>query len=182
MVSLHHWMVPYENNWMITKLWTIRILYFYWVPLALVTDYPLNDSHPYFVYMATGWNQDLATKGQIKKKASIESFVRNYSFPCWARDWKNGWDNKYPSIWSGAVTQINLCFSLCSYLLFRYTKKDSTEATMKYLLGVLSVNNYSWSRKELQFSKEPLTPRITTANPPFTQWIALIPFQSTKWV
>ncbi|MFQ6621602.1 hypothetical protein Gotur_001647 [Gossypium turneri] len=43
------------------------------------------------------------------------------------------------------------CFSLCSYLLSRYTKKDvrSNEATMKYLLmvGAISsilVHGFSW--------------------------------------
>ena len=39
---------------------------------------------------------------------------------------------------------------------------------------------HSCSGKDPQLSKGPPTARITVANPPFTQWIALILFQSTK--
>ena len=46
--------------------------------------------------------------------------------------------------------------------------------------GVLSVSYHSCSGKDPQLSKGPPTARITVANPPFTQWIAPILFQSTK--
>jgi hypothetical protein len=42
------------------------------------------------------------------------------------------------------------------------------------------VSYHSCSDKDPQLSKGPPTARITVANPPFTQWIALILFQSTK--
>lgn len=62
----------------------------------------------------------------------------------------------------------------------RSRETDRTATTRTRVGGVLSVSYHSCSGKDPQLSKGPPTDRITVANPPFTQWIALILFQSTK--
>lgn len=61
----------------------------------------------------------------------------------------------------------------------RETGRSATTRTR--VEGVLSMSYHSCSGKDPQLSKGPPTAPITVANPPFTQWIALILFQSTKW-
>ena len=63
----------------------------------------------------------------------------------------------------------------------RSRERDRTATTRTRVGGVLSVSYHSCSGKDPQLSKGPPTARITVANPPFTQWIALILFQSTKF-
>lgn len=63
----------------------------------------------------------------------------------------------------------------------RRRETDRSATTRTRVVGALSVSYHSCSGKGPQLSKGPPTARITVANPPFTQWIALILFQSTKW-
>lgn len=62
----------------------------------------------------------------------------------------------------------------------RSRETDRSATTRTRVGGVLSVSYHSCSGKDPQLSKGPPTARITVANAPFTQWIALILFQSTK--
>ncbi|KAK8491896.1 hypothetical protein V6N11_014020 [Hibiscus sabdariffa] len=62
----------------------------------------------------------------------------------------------------------------------RSRETDRSATTRTRVGGALSVSYHSCSGKDPQLSKGPPTARITVANPPFTQWIALILFQSTK--
>ena len=63
----------------------------------------------------------------------------------------------------------------------RSRETDRSATTRTRVGGVLSVSYHSCSGKDPLLSKGLPTARITVAKPPFTQWIALILFQSTKW-
>ncbi|EEF24045.1 conserved hypothetical protein [Ricinus communis] len=55
------------------------------------------------------------------------------------------------------------------------SRKTDRSATTRTRVGeVLSMSYHSCSGKDPQLSKGPPTARITVANPPLTQWIALI--------
>jgi len=63
---------------------------------------------------------------------------------------------------------------------------EARKHTAAQWLGLVSEEFWAWATthaaaRSRNSRKGPPTARITVANPPFTHWIALILFQSTKW-